>query len=308
MSARLERTSDQASVVAGQLTPQVVHRASVSEVFVTDVQVTGDGTFAVDAVWPAQHPFFGPNPSGTHDPLLYVETVRQAALLIAHRAYNSSLNDRFVPHHLSWSINPDGLRSSADPVNLTLTANGRDIRGQGGELDGMRLDFDCFRDGYQVGVATEVWSFLTPQAYQQARGDNFGAEPYQATLLPTVDPELVGRTRAEDVVIAETPLYGVWSLQFDLNNPVLFGRPADHVPSMVMLEGARQVALMTVEDPAALPLRAEFTFTRCIEFDEPCLIVADEDPPADDDARVISLTFEQDGRPAASGTIAMLEP
>lgn len=209
MSARLEHTSDQASVVAGQLTPQVVHRASVSEVFVTDVQITGQNAFAVDAVWPAQHPFFGPRDDGPHDPLLYVETVRQAALLIAHRAYNSSLNDRFVPHHMSWSVNPDGLRASADPVSLVLTANGRDIRGQGGELDGMRLDFDCFRDGYQVGFATEVWSFMTPQAYQQARGDNFGAEPYQATLLPTVDPELVGRTRPADVVIAETPSFSL---------------------------------------------------------------------------------------------------
>src|SRR4051812_26459174 len=54
----------------------LVHRAAVSEVFVTDLNILGEGTFEVGAQWPRRHSFFGPRTPAFHDPMLYAETIR----------------------------------------------------------------------------------------------------------------------------------------------------------------------------------------------------------------------------------------
>jgi hypothetical protein len=110
------------------------------------------------------------------------------------------------------------------------------------------------------------------------------------------------------VLVAETDRPDIWALQFDPDHPVLFDHPVDHVPGMVLMEGARQAALLTVRHPEALPLRALFTFTKYIEFDEPCLITAKETAPARDGARVVRVTARQGDETVASGTLDMFLP
>jgi 2-oxo-3-(phosphooxy)propyl 3-oxoalkanoate synthase len=311
MTTRLKHTSDHVGVVAGQQpgpAAQSTQGSTGSDALVTDLHIVGDDIFAVTAQWSGQHGFYGRTSDGAHDPLLFAETVRQAAMAIARRAFDAPMSDGYLPYQVSWEINADGLRATPEPVDLILTASAHDIHRKDGQVDRMRLEFDCYRDGYRVGFATQGWSAMTPSSYRASRGDNFGAEPYQATLLPAVEPDLVGRERQEDVVIAETPMYDIWSLQCAVDHPVLVEQPADHLPSTVILESARQVALRMVDEPRALPVRVEFAFIRCVEFDESCLIVANEDPPFDEDLRAVSMTFEQDGLVAATATVAVLLP
>lgn len=285
----------------------LVHRAALSEVFVTDLRVVGDNEFLVGAQWPRRHSFLGPRTRTSHDPMLFVECCRQAGLLVSHCVLDVPLNFHIMSHSKTFAVKAEGFRTTDRPVDVVLHVSHRDVRRRGKSLTAT-MDFDCYRDGLHIASSSERWSSVSSATYRRLRGDHFAATPFQAEKLPTVDPALVGRERPEDVLLAETPLRNVWALQFDPDHPVLFDHPVDHVPGMVMLEGVRQAALVMVGDPRALPVRSEFDFASYVEFDEPCLIIADEDPPAREGTRVVSVTLQQDGSTVATGMMEMLLP
>jgi hypothetical protein len=283
----------------------LVHRAAVSEVFVTDLNILGEGRFEIGAQWPRRHSFFGPLTPASHDPLLYAETVRQAGLLIAHRAYGVPMGYSFLSDWKTYDVDQAGLATVGRPVDVVLRATAHDVQARGKNVAGMRFDFDCFRDGHHIGTASDRWRCVSSAVYRRVRGEHFAATPFQAGVLPTVEPALVGRDRTGDVLVAETEVPGVLALRFDPDHAVLFDHVVDHVPAMVLAEAARQTALLQVGDPAALPVRAEFEFESYVEFDADCLITAEELEVAADGARVVRVVFEQNGDTAAVGTLAM---
>lgn len=284
---------------------RLVHRAAVSEVFVTDLNIHGEGQFEVGAQWPRRHGFFGPRTPSSHDPMLYVETCRQAGLLIAHRAYGIPLGHSFLSDHKSYEVDEAGLTTVGRPVDVVLRVSAHELQYRGKNVSGGRLDFECFRDGHRIGKGSEQWRSISPAVYRRVRGDHFAATPFQARVLPTVAPARVGRERAEDVLVAATATPGTWSLQFDPDHPVLFDHAVDHVPGMVLIEGARQVGLLAIGDPRALPVFAEFEFVSYVEFDAECLLVVEEVAVAVDGTRIVRVTLRQNGAVAAIGTLGM---
>ncbi|RZS36579.1 A-factor biosynthesis hotdog protein [Herbihabitans rhizosphaerae] len=298
---------DAGPVLFEQTIPRhLVHRAAVAEVFVTDLHVTNENTFHVGAQWPRGHSFFGPRTTASHDPLIFAETIRQAALLVSHAALGVPKSDRFLLHDMSVSVDMVGLRTADRPVDIVVVVRAHDIRRRGDSIGGIRLEFSCYRDGRKIGTAGLGWSCASAAGYRRVRGDRFSATPYQATLLPAVKPQLVGRDRPEDVVLAETPLHNVWSLQANPGHPVMFDHPVDHVPGMVLLEAARQATLLTVGKANAVPRAMEFTFRRFVEFEDPCLVIAD-DQGRTRGGRRLGVTFEQCGRTVATGTMELAD-
>lgn len=283
----------------------LVHRAAVSEVFVTDLNILGDDRFEVAAQWPRRHGFFGPRTSSSHDPMLYAETCRQAGLLIAHRAYGVPFGDSILSNSQAYSVDVEGLATVGRPVDVVLQVTAHDIQYRGKKLGGMRFDFECFRNGHRIGEMSHRWQCVSSAVYRRLRGEHFAATPFQTRVRPTVAPALVGRERREDVLVAATATPATWSLQFDPDHPVLFDHAVDHVPGMVLLEGARQAALLTVGNPRALPVRMGFQYDKYVEFDSECLLFAEECDVAEDGARVVRVTAQQDGVTVASGTLAM---
>ncbi|WP_326565371.1 ScbA/BarX family gamma-butyrolactone biosynthesis protein [Amycolatopsis rhabdoformis] len=283
----------------------LVHRAAVSEVFVTDLNILGPHRFEVGAQWPRRHGFFGPATPSSHDPLLYTETCRQAAMLLAHRAYGVPLGYNFLSDHKSFAIGAAGLATDCRPVNVELQVSAHDVQYRGKNVGGMRFEFDVFRDGTYVGNASERWRCVSSAVYRRVRGDHFAATPFQVKVRPTVEPAEVGRHNTQDVLVAATDTPGAWSLQFDPDHPVLFDHTVDHVPGMVVAEAARQASLLTVADPHALPLRAEFEFHSYLEFDAECLIVGRELGTAGDGTRLVQVDIQQRGKTAVTATLAM---
>ncbi len=284
---------------------RLVHRAAVSEVFVTDLNILGEGQFEVGAQWPRRHGFFGPRRPSSHDPMLYVETCRQAGLLIAHRAYGIPLGHSFLSDHKTYAVDEAGLTTVGRPVDVVLRVSAHDVQYRGKNPYGGQLDFECFRDGHRIGQGSERWRSVSPAVYRRVRGDHFAATPFQAKVRPTVMPALVGRERAEDVLVAATATAGTWSLQFDPDHAVLFDHAVDHVPGMMLIEGARQVALLAIGDPWALPVSADFDFRTYVEFDAECLLVVEEVDVAEDGTRIVRVTVRQNGTIAATGTLGM---
>ena len=73
----------------------LVHRNAIAEVLLTDVRQLSAIEFAVAAQWPRSHRVYRPDRDGRHDPMLTLETIRQAGLALSHFGYGvPSVNGR----------------------------------------------------------------------------------------------------------------------------------------------------------------------------------------------------------------------
>jgi 2-oxo-3-(phosphooxy)propyl 3-oxoalkanoate synthase len=279
------------------VSPRLVRRTNESDVFVTDLRVTGYDTFEVSARLPGSHQFYGPS-AGLHDPLLLLESVREAILLVGHVAYEIPREFKFITHDKQFSFLPDGLHTDGDnPVDLLITLTCLDIRRRGRRPAGMRTEVTVHRDGTQIGTATYRWSCVSAAVYAKLRGEYRSAVPAVREDAVPVRPELVGRTREVDVLLAEAAEGS--ELRVDPAHEVLYDHVIDHVPGNGVVEAIRQAALLTAEKPAALAIAGDISFAYYIEFDEPCLVTAE---PAGAGVRVV---LDQHARTAATGVITL---
>jgi hypothetical protein len=286
--------------------PRLVRRIHSSDVFVTDLRVTGYNTFQVGVRWPGTHNFYGPVTRGTHDPLLYLESIRQAGLLIAQVAFDIPTEFKFITHEKQFAISPDGLRTNGStPVDLQVTVTAHDIRRRGRGFAGMRFEFACYRDGILVGSAGYRWSCVSAAGYTRLRGRHSDAMPSPRCPTVLVRPERVGRRDEIDVMVAETGCQREWLLYIDPNHPVVFDHPIDHVPGNGAVEVARQAALLAMGEPDAVPLGGDFAFHHYIEFDKPCLVFADI-LSCSGERTTVRIVLEQDGVTAAEGRFELL--
>ncbi|GAB2762006.1 ScbA/BarX family gamma-butyrolactone biosynthesis protein [Amycolatopsis magusensis] len=281
----------------------LVHRAAVSEVFLTDLCALDDTEFQVGAQWPRGHSFFSLLRPDYHDPLLMAETIRQAGLLIAHSEFGVALDWKFIVHRQSFSLGSDGLRLGARPADIVLAVTCHDLKRRGKRVAGGHLELNCYRDGERIGSGGAVWSAVSPSAYRRLRGERAGAVT-EVEPLAGVAPATVGRDRARDVVLA--PGDREWVLRVDQSHPVMFDHPVDHVPGMVTMEAARQAAKLVVGQPDALPVGCDFHFEHYLELDAPALVNATEVTAVRSGVRSVEVVFGQAGRTAAFGTVDLL--
>ncbi|MER7224793.1 ScbA/BarX family gamma-butyrolactone biosynthesis protein [Streptomyces rubradiris] len=257
---------------------QYVHRAAVSEVFLTQWETDSPDRFSVTAQWPRGHALFIPV-GGYQDPLLLVESVRQTGALLAHAEYGVPFGHQFLMWNMSFSADPEALAAGATPTEVVLRAECHDLVRRGATLAGMRYRVTVERDGMPLGVASAAFSCTSPAVYRRLRGDM----PVRPSVpLPVgIAPETVGRAGSRDVVLAagdpRTPRR--WQLRVDTAHPIFFDHPVDHVPGMVLLEAARQAAHASTGMRDALPVGLDSTFERYAELDAPCWIEAEPGRP-----------------------------
>ncbi|MFE0653432.1 AfsA-related hotdog domain-containing protein [Streptomyces sp. NPDC059534] len=100
---------------------RLVHRASVTEVFLTDSVVAGADRFLVGAQLPRNHALYRPEETGQCDFMLLVETVRQAGIFLSHRYHDVPLGHHFIFKALSLHIgDPAALRVGSGPLAIAL--------------------------------------------------------------------------------------------------------------------------------------------------------------------------------------------
>jgi hypothetical protein len=171
----------------------------------------------------------------------------------------------------------------------------------------MRLSATCFRDGEPVGSASYELSCASAAVYRRLRGAHKEAKPALAVDAMPVTPALVGRTDPIDVLLGEAPGVRGWYLRVDPVHPVIFDHVIDHVPGNAAVEAARQAAYLATGRPDATILRGAMTFNRYIEFDEPCLVFA-EQTGGSEGRRTVVVGFTQNGNISAEGTFELLLP
>jgi hypothetical protein len=308
----VELSNDQPHLFQQAIPPRLIRRIHASDVFVTNLRVLGEDTFEVSARWPAEHCFYGPV-RGQHDPLLMLETVRQAGILIAHFAYEIPREHKFITHDKQFDVVPAGFRTAdgaaggkisgetgseagsgtgGEAVDVVLTLTMHDIKRRGKRLAGMRTTAVVTRDGVRIGGATYRWSCVTSAVYQRLRGEYMAIDPAAVTDLEPLQPHLVNRTDDVDVMLAGTAGDKNWDLRVDTAHPVIYDHWVDHIPGYGCIEAARQAALLAIGRPDATVVAGELDFHHFLEFDAPCRVSAQQVGEADG-VSTVRVTFSQ---------------
>ncbi|WP_199863434.1 MULTISPECIES: ScbA/BarX family gamma-butyrolactone biosynthesis protein [unclassified Streptomyces] len=221
---------------------RLVHRASVTEVFLTDAAVAGTDRFLVGAQLPRNHALYRPEETGQADFMLLVEAVRQAGIFLSHRYHDVPLGHHFIFKALSLRISdPAALRVGGGPLPVVLDvkvvtpAGGRNPR----RFDA-RFDMVIEVGGRECARASAGVTVIDGVRYGRLRQRGRTAQP-AARPAPPVGSGEEGR----GVLLPVAGAPGTWQLLVDPTHPGYFEHPSDHVPGMLLLEAFRQAALLT---------------------------------------------------------------
>lgn len=303
-----ELTGPSSQLARNWVPAHLVHRTHDRDVFVTSVRVVGPSRFEVRAALPADHRFYGPT-GDWHDPLLLLETVREAIFLVGHGRYEIPRHTSFIARDKEFDFDPAGLRTAGDvPVELLIDVTTRDIKRRGNDVSSMRFDFRCLRDDVCIGTASYRIGFASALVYNRLRGEHREAKPALAVEAPPVRPASVGRTDDLDVLLADAPGTPGWHLRVEPTHPEIFDHVIDHVPGNAVVEAARQAAYLVTGRPDATLVSGAMSFKLYVEFDTPCLVVAEQTGETADGRRSVTVTFTQNGNISAEGTFELRLP
>lgn len=301
---RSDRRAPAVQTLTATVPREFVHRAAVAEVFLTGWCDYDSDRFIVYAQWPRSHSFYT-SIAERYDPMLAAETIRQVGALLAHAAFDVPLDRKFLMKDLTYSVTPGFLAMGTALADLELDVYCTEIKRRGEKLAGLRYTA-AIRHGSDVIAEGEAsYTVASPAAYQRLRGARGAADAVPAVhSVPPLPPYSVGRVQEGDVVLSGTPVTGQWMLRVDLSHPVFFDHFVDHVPGMVLLEGARQAAHLVGGDAGLLPRTIEGTFHRYTELDSPCWICVNSVDSSGEGHRV-HVTGHQDGNAVFTAKVAM---
>ncbi|MEU6094337.1 ScbA/BarX family gamma-butyrolactone biosynthesis protein [Streptomyces sp. NPDC047079] len=257
------------------LPPAAVHKAVGDQVLLTDARQIGDNRFLVAALWPGDHLLYQPDSSGSGDPNFVLESVRQAAIHLSHRFFG--IPDRgwaFVLSRFEVDVTSPRLphvAGAAVPTTLDISCTHTERRSGSAA---MSIKADVIVDGVRHAYAAVRWNILPARQYAALRMRNRPtptATSRNLATLPTigVSPEVVGRRRSGDVLLAEAAGLPdqAWVLAMDRTHPVFFDHESDHIPGMVLIEAVRQAA-HAADTRLAGPARG--THPSCLVADFEC--------------------------------------
>lgn len=270
---------------------EFVHKRAVEEVFLTDAIVDENRERVLAcAQLPRSHALYNDVENDFHDLLLILEIGRQGMTVYGHVRLDVPAETAFVMSGLRIEvIDLEAMQQGAGPgelvVDVPFGEERRDGRGRPrayklegrGEIDG-RLAFEF------TGEALLIREAL----YERLRSVPVEEDGVSPAPVP-VEPARVGRLSPRNVVVGDAVRSGPelrCTLIADTTHPSFFDHPLDHVPGMLMLETARQAALLYVGELGWPPAEAvldlcEAHFTQYAALCPPasCRVRATERPP-----------------------------
>ncbi|MDR0278264.1 MAG: hypothetical protein LBJ37_10285 [Paucimonas sp.] len=303
----------------------MVHRAAVSEVFLTGAQRIADGHFRCLAQLPRTHSYFSEHThrDAHYDTLLLLEVFRQASIYVSHAFLDVSANDKFIYLDSdTWIVEREALVVGVRPASALIEVRVVDEYVRHGQRSGVTLDMSLSLNG-RVAARHERMAirWMPDAAWHKMRSRAIAAVAPQAdpkAQLPApLAPFQVGRHWLNNVVLGreieveDGQLVG--SLIVDQANPAIFDHPLDHIPGMLLLEGFRQIALLAAKRQAGLAPdelllgRAKVVFARFGEFGLATRVKAHLGSLrlAEDGRVLLALTVEQGGAELASAEVEL---
>ncbi|WP_103528805.1 ScbA/BarX family gamma-butyrolactone biosynthesis protein [Streptomyces sp. SM12] len=263
-----------------RVSPVSTHKTNRDEVLLRTWWRSAPDRFTVTAEWPAAHPFYVSR-LGLRDPLLLSETVRQTLPLLSHAAYRVPEGHQLLWKDFDWVMDPGAALADGSPAGLELHITCEDVKYRRDRASAISLHVDVERDGRPLAAARTRFTIQDRTVYNRLRGRYADAAAATAQAVPLPPPagrSRFGRDRFEDVVLAATDQPGRWQLRVDPAHPVLFDHLVDHVPGMLLLEGARQAALATAHPAPTAVVGMDSAFVRYAELDAPCWLEVEGSP------------------------------
>jgi 2-oxo-3-(phosphooxy)propyl 3-oxoalkanoate synthase len=228
---------------------KLVHKHSIAEVLITSVTTT-PATWICHAQLPRRHSFHTDTTgeqSAYRDPLLVLEAFRQACIAASHASYDVPLDARYTVRHYELSI-LDLATLKCGPQVLDLELNiavRREFRrGGDGPVHGLEVAAVVMHEGTKVMELSGAFGWMSLAKWEAFRGEASWDPGPQAS---PADPQIVGRTRPENVVIGEPVRLdgGAASapIVVDISHPTIFDHPLDHLPGGLVIEACRQLSL-----------------------------------------------------------------
>lgn len=269
---------------------EYAHLKNSDRVFITGWKRRGSGEFSLTAHWPTSHS------AQQCDPRVLTQTFRQSGLVIAHAEYGVPLSHQMVLHGLNFTVNPEFCVPESRPTALDIDVSVMETRRSGRFGSALDMTVRIRQGEVTVGQAESVFGWSSPAVYRRLRGPHLSVD-WGAWPLPLpVAPELVGRSVEAEVVLAPSGRPHRWQLRNDTGDTLLFDHPVDHVPGLVLMEAAYQAAHATVAPRAFTPTTVTSSYTRYVEFDEPCWIETELAPASGSGGLTVQVTASQGGR------------
>jgi 2-oxo-3-(phosphooxy)propyl 3-oxoalkanoate synthase len=235
---------------ARRLAPGTVHKAAAGEVLLTGAERGRADHFTVTARWSRDRFLRHGGADGTCDPLLLVETLRQAAIHLSHRWYGVPRDRRFVLLSLDFDTGVGELRHRGRmplPVVLDVACAPRTISPR---RFAMTARADLWIDGERCGSVGMSWEAVHPRTYELLRGRTPVTAVANAPASIPLPAPAVGYWDERDVLLGAGPTGTAgptaagqtWWLCLNRDHPVLFDHDTDHIPGIVLLEAFRQAA------------------------------------------------------------------
>lgn len=270
---------------------RMLHRSALSEVFLTSAGAVDDHRFIAGAQLPPAHAYYTDHLTDRRfpDPLLLLECCRQAETYGAHAFHRVPADAKFVLRSWSWEEQPGvPVEPARGPAELTMAVGTANPQVRDGALRGLDYTMDLRLAGRPLGTVRMSASYLPAELYRPVRMHGRGSRPplSDSPLLrpegPAAPPRAVGRAREENVVLAALRVGADEAearLRVLTDHPSMFDHALDHVPGMVAMEAARQLALAAADgrdDAAGRPrvLALHGDFQRYIELDAPTVLRA----------------------------------
>ncbi|MEU3056096.1 AfsA-related hotdog domain-containing protein [Streptomyces griseus] len=296
----------------------LVHRWSLSEVFLTDHRNIDDRFFRAAAQLPLSHSYYCDHLGGAalHDPLLILEACRQSVTCAAHEHQNVPRSTTFMV--TAWDLeiaDCHTLRRGERPGELGILGEVTAREERGGRLRRLAFAMEIVLDGADLGTLTmDVTSTPTDQYHALRRMQRGSEVPTAFTLggepvgvpAPAADTARLDPRNAvlDDLVVRD----GVLSAHLSprtYRNRSMYDHPYDHVPAMVFSEAARQCAqILTGRDTEGRLIRSlSGDFRKFAELDDTVRLTARLEDTGDGPA--CRMDAEQNGAAVASVLIRL---
>lgn len=289
-----------------------VHRWAISEVFLTDLIQLGPDEYAAAAQIPRSHHYFTDRAGQDTivDSMLIMECCRQAATCVAHRGLHVPRDNGF--HVSDWTLELTSFPTTAPgnpPEELSMDVRVLNAKSISGTIRAAQFYLQLSMSGTTIG-SCEIRAGYTPAENAQAvRVYHRKTDPSWSSSLPDtpptglVAPTLVGYRDARNVLLADSQQQGhVVTARLTVlpSHATHFDHPQDHYTAMILMEAARQIALLLV-GPDARIMAYHSTFTRFAELDSPVRLEAEiqktySEPGSAVGRAQIAVHFRQNGQ------------
>nr|WP_231497299.1 ScbA/BarX family gamma-butyrolactone biosynthesis protein [Arthrobacter sp. MA-N2] len=255
---------DEVALFEASVSRELVHKRSVSEVFLTDFVQSSSRRFVAGAQWPRWHVFYGSH-DGSPDSALMAETLRQAVIFLSHLC-GVPLTHKFLMPHMSISVEAATLDPMV-PAHVAVELDVKDMKLSAGQLSALTVVARFLVDGGAIGEGVAAARIVNPSTYERFRGVvPTGATATRDDLLACAD---VGHSTQRNVMLGQSRRPLVWPLRVDPSHPIFFDHPLDHVPGMLLVEAARQAVRAAYSRPDADFALFDAEFMKLVEFSYP---------------------------------------